>query len=75
MALTGTKSASKSKAVQGGVLALIGSVLVTLEALGKLPGGSTDTATAALGGIITGLGSLWSIFGSLTRKDKIVSLF
>jgi hypothetical protein len=69
------KPAVKSKSVQGSVLALMGGVMTVLELSGHLPIGMSTPATAAISGILSGIGGLWALFGSVTRKAPITSLF
>jgi len=61
------KAATKSKSIQGNLIALVGVVASYLELAGKLPlGGASLVVTAA--------GAAWSLLGALTRKVKITSL-
>lgn len=73
--LNSEKSAVQSKSVQGSVLALIAGVLGTLETFGKLPQGTGEASIVAVTSIISGVGGLWALFGSLTRKARITSFF
>lgn len=61
------KPATKSKSVQGNLIALVGVGAAYMELTGKLPLGGASLA-------ITAAGAAWSLLGALTRKMKITSL-
>jgi hypothetical protein len=74
MTLTTGKAAIRSKSVQGAVIAILGTIALTFEQLGKLPTGTTEGATNMVTQVVTGLGGLWALIGALTRKERITSI-
>lgn len=59
-----TKSPLKSKAVAGGVLGIVGSVVSYLELIGKLPLGAAGPVVGLLGGVL-------SIFGRIKAVSTL----
>lgn len=69
------KAALKSKSVQGSVIAIVGGIVTIAGVFGALPSGSETALISGVSAVCSGVGGLWALFGSLTRKDAITSLF